>query len=477
MMGTSNDFLRSQRSILKVLSRLFRRRRRLILGRSHSMKLKRVSLCLVVLFCWIATFVLRLGATKLAPSNGSKAIASEVPEPRAKNGKKLLTSLDLMKVAAVSAPRLSPDGTRVAYLVSETKMEKDKEWKAVGQIWVTSLSCGDARQFTRSEKSASAVEWSPDGKMLAFLTDREKDGERQVWMMMADGGEAWAVTTHKGGVSGFRFSPDGKSLLLTAADQPSKEEEDRKKVKDDTMVIDMDIRMTHLWLWNLEKKDEKRLTEGKFTISDPQWSPDGTRITYITRPTPKADDGNLSDVWMMTIASGDKKKISENVWSSDNARWSPDGKWIAFDGGTEPGAGVSTNFLYLVPAGGGPTKQLTSTFDLSTGTPVWSRDGKTIYFSTNALEAIEVYAADVSSGAVKQLTKRGGSTGITEISRDGKVAIGTTSLSNQPTEIYQTDAQYQNVNVLTNQNAWLNEYALASTEIVKWKSKDGTEVE
>ena len=116
--------------------------------------------------------------------------------------------------------------------------------------------------------------------MIAFLSDREKDGERQVWMMMADGGEAWAVTSHKGGVSGFRFSPDGKQLVLTAADQPSKDEEDRKKVKDDTMVIDRDIRMTHLWLWNIEKKEEKRMTEGDFTVSDPQWSPDGTRISY-----------------------------------------------------------------------------------------------------------------------------------------------------------------------------------------------------
>ena len=76
-------------------------------------------------------------------------------------------------------------------------------------------------------------------------------------MMMADGGEAWVVTSHKGGVSGFRFSPDGKQLVLTATDQPPKDEEDRKKVKDDTMVIDRDIRMAHLWLWNIEKKDRE----------------------------------------------------------------------------------------------------------------------------------------------------------------------------------------------------------------------------
>ena len=264
---------------------------------------KRLSVVLAILLCLMATATV----TSAQPASEDKAIKSDAPEPRAKDGRKLLTALDLMKVAGVSAPRISPDGTRVAYTVTETKMEKDKEWKNVTQVWVVPTAGGKPQQYTRGDKSATAPEWSPDGTMLAFLSDREKDGERQVWMMRADGGEAWAVTTHKGGVSGFRLSPDGKQLLLSATDQPAKDEEDRKKVKDDTIVIDHDIKMTHLWLWNIEKKDEKRLTEGNFTVSDPQWSPDGTRITYTTRPTPKADDGSLSDVWIMTIAGGEKR--------------------------------------------------------------------------------------------------------------------------------------------------------------------------
>src|ERR1043165_4342072 len=226
--------------------------------------------------------LLILASVSVAPGQPAST-KPDPPEPRAKDGKKLLTATDLLRINGVSAPRISPDGARVAYTVSEVKMEKDKEWKQTTHVWVVPTGGGRPRQYTRGEKSASAPEWSPDGTMLAFLTDREKDGERQVWMMMADGGEAWAVTSHKGGVSGFHFSPDGKRLVLTAVDQPSKDEEDRKKVKDDTMVIDHDIKMTHLWLFDIGKKEEKRLTEGDYTVSDPQWSPDGTRITYTTR--------------------------------------------------------------------------------------------------------------------------------------------------------------------------------------------------
>src|SRR5436853_7373177 len=212
---------------------------------------KRLIATLSILFC--------LTAFAVNAQENSKP-KTDPPAARAKDGKKLLTAMDLMKIATVSAPRISPDGSRVAYTVNETRMEKDKEWKNVSQVWVVPTNGGKARQYTRGDKSSTAPEWSPDGSMLAFLSDREKDGERQVWMMMADGGEAWAATSHKGGVAGFRFSPDGKQLLLTAVDQPSKDEEERKKVKDDTMVLDHDLKMTHLWMWNVARKDEKRLT-------------------------------------------------------------------------------------------------------------------------------------------------------------------------------------------------------------------------
>ena len=433
---------------------------------------KRIMNFLLILLCLMAP--LSLAGAQEKSDGDKKPARNEAPEPRAKDGKKLLTALDLLKVAAVSAPRISPDGTRVAYTVAETKMEKDKEWKNVTQVWVVPINGGKARQYTRGDKSATAPEWSPDGNMIAFLADREKDGERQVWMMMADGGEAWAVTSHKGGVSGFRFSPDSKQLLLTATDQPGKDEEDRKKVKDDTMVIDHDIKMTHLWLWNIEKKEEKRLTEGNFTVSDPQWSPDGTRISYTARPSPKADDGSLSHIWVLTIANGDRE--SGLGGASDTARWSPDGKWIAYTGSPDAESGVSPAYLYLRPTPWG-TPRLITKFDLNVGTPVWSRDGHAIYFSTNVLEAIEVYSADVATGAVKQLSRRGGSTGITEISRDGKMIVGTFSAAGQPTEIYKTSADYSALTPLTDHNAWLKDYALAGTEVVNWKSKDGTEID
>ena len=439
------------------------------------MKPARLAVPFAILFT--VTLIAAMLATH-ATADDTKPDASTVLVPRAKNGKKLLTAFDLMKVVNVSAPRIAPDGTRVAYTASETRTEKDKEWKTVTQIWVAPISGAGAgaRQYTRGDKSASAPEWSPDGTVLAFLTDREKDGERQVWTMPSDGGEAWAATSHKGGITAFHFSPDGKKLVFVANDQPSKDEEERKKVKDDTILIDRDLKMAQLWLFNIDKKEEKRITEGDFTVSDPQWSPDGTRISYTTRPTPKADDLRVSDVWVMNVASGEKKKIEDTPATSDNARWSPDGKWIAYTGSTDP-SGVSISYVYLVSSTGGAPRQLTAKFDLNAGTPVWSRDGKTLYFSANLLEANEIFSADTTTGTVSQVSKTSSSINVADLSKDGNTIVGTLTLPNAPAEVYKSNLKFTQPTVLTSHNRWLSDYTLAETEVVKWKSKDGMEIE
>src|SRR5437879_11002582 len=137
-------------------------------SQEESMKPKSLTLALMVLFCCIAS------ATFVRAQEDQKPPKSEAPEPRAKDGKKLLTSLDLMKINGVGAPRISPDGSRVAYTVSETKMEKDKEWKTLTHVWVTPTKGGGTfRQYTRGEKSATARECAPGGKLTGSNTARD----------------------------------------------------------------------------------------------------------------------------------------------------------------------------------------------------------------------------------------------------------------------------------------------------------------
>ncbi len=411
---------------------------------------------------------------------GSLVTRAQESTARSKDGKKLFGTEAALRVARVSSPRISPDGSRVAYLVSETKMEKDEPGKTTTQLWVVPAAgpASAARQYTRGDKSVSDISWSPDGKMLAFTmaAGDEKEAEPQVWFMYADGGEPWQVTKHKSGVRGFEFSPDGKTLLLVATELKSTDEEKREKAKDDAVVVDHDFKMAQLWTWEIASGNEKELTKGDFTVSDPRWSPDGAHITFTTNPTPRLDDSSLQTAWVLDVASGQKRKLVDSSDYTHTARWSPDGKWIAYL--SSHGLDLYQMNLFVVSADGGQPTKLTGSFELNAGSPVWAPDGKTIYFSTETRESMEIFAADVSAGTVRQVTDKPAVISLDEISANGQTAVGTWTDPSHPAEVFCSDLNFSSIEPITNQNAWLADYALGGTEVIQWKSsKDGTEID
>ncbi|MGC2527224.1 MAG: S9 family peptidase [Candidatus Acidiferrum sp.] len=437
------------------------------------MELTTMKLARVVLIA--AAILAPLGAAARQNDSGK-----ETASARSKDGKKLFGSAEALRVARVSSPRISPDGSRVAYLVAENDTEKEQAWKFVTHLWVVPAAgpASAARQFTRGEKSVSNVAWSPDGKLLAFTMEagEEKEAKPQVWFMYADGGEPRQVTKHKSGVRGFEFSPDGKTLLLMATAPVSDAEEKRVKEKDDAVVVDHDFKMAQLWTWNIATGEEKQISKGDFTVSDARWSPDGSHITFTTNPTPRLDDIALQTVRILDVASGTERKLVDSADPTHTARWSPDGKWIAYL--SSPGLLIYKENLFVVGASGGAPKKLSGSFDLNAGEPIWSPDGKEIYFSSDDHEALRVFSADVATGTIKALTGTTGVASVADISAAGKTAVGTLGDPTHPDDVFRSDLSFGSLERITNQNAWLSEYALGASEVVRWKSsKDGMEID
>ncbi len=403
----------------------------------------------------------------------------ETSAARSRDGKKLFGTAAAMRVARVSSPRISPDGSRVAYIVSETKMDKDKLWKSVDQLWVvpTDGPASAARQYTRGEESVSAVEWSPDGKTIGFLMDTgdEKDKKPQVWFMYADGGEPWQVTKHKPGVRAFDFAPDGKTLALVAVEAESAAHEQRTKDKDDAQVVDHDLKLAQLWTWDIATGQAKEIVKGKFTVSDARWSPDGSEIAFTENPTPQLDDTWHQTAWIVNVANGEQHKLQGTSQYTHTVRWSPDGKSIAFL--TNEGNPEFHTSLNVARTDGSECRNVSDKFELNAAEPVWAADGKTIYFSTNTRESLEIFQVNAAAGPVEQITAKKGVLVLSQISKNGHTAVGTWTDPMHPVEVFRSDLRFGKVEPITNQNAWLKDYALGETELIRWNSKDGTEVD
>ena len=290
-----------------------------------------------------------------------------------------MTAEDSQRFTSVGSPAISPDDEWVLYTRSERDWEDDDLGRNT-HIWRVRVDGTDARQLTFGENNTGSPAWFPDGSKIAFSSGRGESDGSQVFFMYTDGGEAWQATDHEGGVGQYRISPDGAKLLFTARDPLTDEQQRRQRMRDDAEVVDETFRMTHLWVFDIESGEETRLTEGDFTISDPQWAPDSSKIAYVTRPTTRSTTlpGATCGSWisMATPRSSSTTRAPTRAragrptvrpWQSRPSR-SPQHAVVQQ---AAPVPGRRRRAIVML-----------QDFDRNFGAPMWSRDGKTIFWST-----------------------------------------------------------------------------------------------
>ena len=416
------------------------------------------------LFCSLV--VAALMTTQLVPV--ASVAGAQAEDPR------VLSAEDTLRINSVGGGRISPDDQWVLYTKSIRDMQ-DEELTRTTHVWRVNIDGTQRRQLTHGEDSASSAAWFPAGDQIAFTSSRGEGEDNQVFFMYTDGGEAWQATEHEGGVLQFSISPAGTKVLFTSRDPLSDEEEKKRKMKDDAEVVDAEFRMTHLWVLDIESGEEKRLTEGEFTIGDPQWSPDSSQIAYVTRPTPKVDDGSRSDIWVVDAVGSEPRKLHENVGPDSSPRWSPDGTKIAFAANTHEGTTTWYSSLYIVPADGGEPEIYLEDFDLDFGTPIWSRDGRSVFWSTGQGTTINLFAIDLDSREVETYAAPKGANGGWDLSRDGTRWVYSHSSGEVPGELYTAPLNFDDPVRLTDANPWLREEGVqfGTTETIRWHNGEG----
>ena len=405
---------------------------------------------------------------------------------------------DLTRFRNVGDAQISPDGNWVAYVVGTTDAKEDR---SNSHIWMVNIDGTQNRQITFSNESESSPRWSPDGKYLSFTSSRPgKTRGNQVWLLDRSGGEAYQLTELKGRLQGHEWSPDSKRLALLIGD-PDPESEpapspqpgasatprvpkpiviDRYRYKQDGAGYLLSGRHTYIYLFDIESKKLERLTKSKWDESSPAWSPDGTRIAFMSNHGEDPDRDPSAQLYVVDAKAGStEKQLTPPTVRAGRSRpeWSPDGNWIAFTDGDELKYGAyGMDHLSLVASDGSkPPARFKATEDLDRGIggPKFSPDGKWLRFLVVDDRSVYPARASVSGGKVERLMPS--PVVINSLNSAGGRTVALTGGNSKSTEIYVVEGD--KLRQLTTQNdALFAELDLGVTEEVGFQSKDGTQV-
>jgi dipeptidyl aminopeptidase/acylaminoacyl peptidase len=342
--------------------------------------------------------------------------------------KHALTAEDMIEMKRLDHVSVSPDGQWIAYNVRQYRIASNTY---ASNVFLTSIDGKTTRQLTYSAYRDMRPEWSPDGRSLAFVSNRT--GSFQIYLMSVDGGEPRRLTDLSTPVNfgnGLVWSPDGRMLAFSADVYPDCADDacnkDREQARESHPVKARAFEQLPYRVWD-SWKDGKRsqvllleietgritdLIEGDFDVPpidlggkhDYAFSPDSKSLLLTMHEEPGVAWSTNNDVFLMPVGGGKLKKISASHGADNHGTFSPDGKHIVFRSMKRPGYEADKTDLLLYDVATGHTKNLTEKLDRSVAHYVWAPDGAALYFDCDEAGYHSVYRVELAGEGPHKLT-------------------------------------------------------------------------
>ncbi len=414
------------------------------------------------------------------------ALLAVVLAPAGAQAQRAVTLDDVLDLVQVSAPRISPDGTRVLFTRSEIKEWKDN--KRVATIWIANADGSNQYQFLGNDKDREP-QWSPDGAQVAFLSTRNKaesdmDAGPQIWSIRAAVGEAIKVTDHKGTIKSFEWAADGSRIFFLAEQAKSEEEKAAEKAGNDAIFVDEGPngqergRYSELWEVSVASRQARQVSKGQLLIDSFKPSPDGRRIAVVHRPDARRNTQYLAEVAVMDTGSGELKDLTKNQAPENRVAWSPDGTLITYIAPSDSTWELASDRLWVVPADGGRApKRVSGEFDGDVAAYFWATDGRSIYLGGTRRARGGVFQIDAASGKVRTVASGDWNGTMESMSGDRRRGALVSSAPASPAEVMLVDAASGELRRVTHSNPDATSFATSQFRAITWKSTDGLDVE
>ncbi|MEM7203723.1 MAG: prolyl oligopeptidase family serine peptidase [Planctomycetota bacterium] len=388
-----------------------------------------------------------------------------------------------MRSVALVAP--APDGNIVAFTRIEPRPGTETPGSAYLHLFAAARGADGAwqeRLLLGGGRRVGGVAWDPQSGRITFRHRGEDDPHTEVWSIDPAGGEPTKVTTTPHGVGSYEWSPTGDRLAYVTSDPLPEARAQARSLGFRQVVVEEDYVQRSLWVWDRASGESRRLTEGP-SVSSMHWSPDGRQLACGIAPHNLVDDGYMFvRLHVVDVATGERTQLVDNPGKLGAYAWSPSGQRVAYISAfdrNDPHAGS----LFVVDLAQRNARCLTTDLRGMVRDVHWLTYGDREQLQCVLSRGVKSHLATLDPDDGKILDERSPAAGapaftsLHAAARRPALRFFAGSTAQHPNELWVAGLGESEFRRITDSNPWLSSVALGQQEVVRFRARDGLEIE